>query len=177
MNNNFVWKSDIQHSSVTFAVSHMMIAEVIGWIRKFDISIITSKADFSDAKVEAVLEANSIFTNIEARDKHLMSADFLDATSFPQIKFVSTQFKLLENKKIQVSGKLSIKDITLPIQIDAEYTGMQKDPWDNVKAGFKASTSIRRTAFGLTWNQILGNGAWLVGNDIKISFQGEFIKQ
>ncbi|GAB4130008.1 MAG: YceI family protein [Raineya sp.] len=177
MNNIFVWKSDIQHSSLSFSVSHMMIAEVVGFIRKFVISITTSKADFSDAKVEAVLDAGSVFTNIEARDKHLTSADFLDAEKFPQIRFVSTQFKLLENKKIQISGRLSIKEVSLPIQIDAEYTGMQKDPWGNVKAGFKAQTSIRRTSFGLTWNQILANGAWLVGNDIKISFQGEFIKQ
>ena len=173
----FLWKSDIQHSSISFAVSHMIIAEVIGLIKDFDISIHTTKADFSDAKVEVLIKSDSIFTNVEARDKHLKSADFLDAEQFPTIKFTSMSFKLLENKKIQIVGRLTIRDITLTTQVDAEYTGMQKDPWENVKAGFKANATIRRTAFGLTWNQILDNGAWLVGNDIKISFQGELIRQ
>lgn len=175
--NTFVWKSDLQHSSLSFAVSHMVIAEVVGFIRDFDITIQTTKADFSDAKVEVIIKPDSLFTNIEARDNHLKSADFLDVEHFPTIKFTSISFKILPNKKIQIIGRLTIKHITLTTQIDAEYTGMQKDPWGNIRAGFRANTTIRRTAFGLTWNQILENGAWLVGNDIKVSFQGEFIRQ
>lgn len=177
MKEMFLWECDKQHSSFTFAVSHMVIAEVIGLIREFDITITTSKADFSDAHIEATLDASSIFTNLEARDKHLTSADFLDAENFPKIRFVSSQFKLSANKQIQVLGKLTIKNTTLPIQVDGEYTGIQKDPWGNIKAGFKAKAVIRRTLFGLTWNHILENGAWLVGNDIKISFQGEFVRK
>lgn len=172
----FVWKSDLQHSSIQFSVSHMVIAEVVGFIKDFDITIHTTKADFSDAKVEAILNARSIFTNVEARDQHLMSADFLHAEQYPQIRFVSTSFRNVGDRKFQVTGRLSIKDVSLTTIIDVEYTGMQKDPWNNVKAGFKAKAVIRRTTFGLTWNQILENGAWLVGNEIKVLFQGEFVR-
>jgi polyisoprenoid-binding protein YceI len=173
----FIWKSDLQHSHLQFAVSHMVIAEVVGFIKNFDITIQTTKADFSDSKIEAVLDTKSVFTNIEARDQHLMSPDFLDAEQFAQIRFVSTSFRSIGDRKYQVTGRLTIKDVTLTTIVDVEYTGMQKDPWNNVKAGFRAKAVIRRSAFGLTWNQILENGAWLVGNEIKVSFQGEFIRQ
>jgi polyisoprenoid-binding protein YceI len=175
--NDFIWKVDKQHASIEFAVSHMVIAEVIGLMKNFDITIRTTKADFTDAKVEVTLDANSIFTNVEARDKHLMSADFLDAENFPEIRFISNNFHKIAEKKFEMQGRLTIRDITLTTTVEVEHTGIQKDPWGHIKAGFKAKASIRRTAFGLTWNTILDNGAWLVGNDIKISFQGEFIRE
>jgi polyisoprenoid-binding protein YceI len=173
----FIWKSDLAHSSLQFAVSHMVIAEVVGFIRNFEITIKTTKADFSDAKVEAIIDTRSIFTNITDRDQHLMSADFLDSERYPQIRFVSTNFKNIADRKYQATGKLTIKEITLPTIVEVEYTGIQKDPWGNTKAGFRAKSIVRRTSFGLTWNKILDNGAWLIGNDIKMTFQGEFVRQ
>jgi polyisoprenoid-binding protein YceI len=175
--NEFVWKCDVQHSTIQFAVSHMVIAEVVGFLKKFDITIKTTKADFSDAKVEATIQADSVFTNSEARDKHLTSPDFLDAENFPEIRFVSNSFRKIAEKKFEVLGRLTIRDVTLTVPVEVEHTGIQKDPWGNTKAGFKAKASIRRTAFGLTWNAILENGAWLVGNDIKMAFQGEFVRE
>jgi len=175
--NEFVWKLDKKHASIEFAVSHMVIAEVIGLMKDFDMTIRTSKADFSDVKVEVAIQAGSVFTNVEARDKHLMSSDFLDIENFPEIRFISNNFHKIAEKKFEMQGRLTIRDITLTVTVEVEHTGIQKDPWGHVKAGFKAKTSIRRTAFGLTWNTILDNGAWLVGNDIKMSFQGEFIRE
>jgi len=113
---------------------------------------------------------------MEARDNHLKSADFLDVENFPEIRFVSNGIKKIAERKYELSGRLTIRDTSLSTTIEVEHTGVQKDPWGNTKAGFKAHTSIKRTFFGLTWNNILENGAWLVGNDIKIAFQGEFIR-
>ncbi|MDX1904828.1 MAG: YceI family protein, partial [Thermonemataceae bacterium] len=151
-------------------------AEVIGFFKDFQVKLYTDKADFSDVKVEAHIKANSIFTNMEARDKHLMSSDFLEVEQFPEIRFVSNAIKKVAEKKYELTGRLTIRDITLTTTLEVEHTGVQKDPWGNTKAGFKAHTIIKRTLFGLTWNNILENGAWLVGNDIKMSFQGEFIR-
>lgn len=172
----FVWKLDPIHSSLTFSVSHMVIAEIVGFIKDFDVTIHTKKVDFSEAKVVAEIKTNSVYTNNEPRDQHLISPDFLDAEKYPLIHFVSTDYKKIQDRKYQVVGNLTIKGRTLPIIMEAEYMGQAKDPWGNLKAGFKARTLIRRTSFGLTWNKLLENGAWLVGNEIKINFVGEFIR-
>lgn len=172
----YIWKSDPLHSNLTFAVPHMIIAEIVGFMKDFDITIRTTQLDFSDAKIVAEIKANSVYTNNEQRDQHLISTDFLDAEKFPIIKFISIAFNKIAERKFQVTGNLTIKGKTLPVILEAEYTGQARDPWGNVKAGFKVKTLIRRTSFGLTWNQLLDNGAWLVGNEIKINFSGEFIK-
>ncbi|MDW8296967.1 MAG: YceI family protein [Raineya sp.] len=172
----YIWKVDPLHSHIAFSVPHMVIADVAGFMKDFEITIRTTQLDFSDAKVIAEIKANSVYTNNEQRDQHLISPDFLDAEKFPTIRFISISFDKVADRKFQVTGNLTIKGKTLPVILEVDYTGQARDPWGNIRAGFKAKTVIRRTSFGLTWNQLLDNGAWLVGNEIKFSFQGEFIR-
>jgi len=146
----FVWKSDLSHSSLQFAVSHMVIAEVVGFIRNFDITIETTKADFSDAKVEAIIDTRSIFTNITDRDQHLMSADFLDSERYPQIRFVSTNFKNIafpaivkvEAGKVEAEAKFNINRKDWGMEYGTDEAKL-KDKFirPTVHIGFKINTA------------------------------------
>lgn len=168
---------DPAHSSASFSIKHMMIAKVHGGFEKLSGKLIYDPASPGNSLVEASIETASINTRDAQRDTHLKSADFFDVEKYPLIDFQSTQIeKTGEGMKIQ--GDLTIHGVTKQVTLDVEGpTGEMKDPWGNVKIGASGSTKIKRKDFGLSWNAALEAGGFLVGDDVNITLDVQFIKQ
>ncbi|MBK7256824.1 MAG: polyisoprenoid-binding protein [Ignavibacteriae bacterium] len=169
------WKLDNAHSAVKFSVTHMVIAEVPGNFREFDVTF-TQKgtADFAGSSLSATIKTASINTDNEGRDKHLRSDDFFNADKFPAITFTSTSFEKTGTDTYVIKGDLTIRDVTKPVVLNARYTGTVKDPRGNTKIGFKATTAINRFDFGVKWNKAVEAGGLVVGETVDITLLMEF---
>lgn len=171
------WANDPTHSSIKFTVSHLTVSEVEGMFKKFNGSVESSTPDFTNAKVNFTADVNSISTDEENRDKHLKSDDFFNAEKFPQMTFTSTSFKKIKGNIYALEGNLTIRDITKKIKFAVVYGGTIKDPWGNIKAGFKASGKVSRKEYGLKWNTLTEAGGAVVGDEVNIILNMEFAKQ
>jgi polyisoprenoid-binding protein YceI len=168
------WTFDPAHTSIGFTVKHLMAAKVRGGFKSFSGSI-SQGEDAASTSVTVTIEAASIDTGVEDRDNHLRSADFLDVENHPQITFETTSITQSGNG-FEVTGDLTIRDTTKPVTLDMNYGGIVSDPWGNAKAIFSGETKINREEFGLTWNQALEAGGWLVGKDISIEVEVQAAK-
>jgi polyisoprenoid-binding protein YceI len=169
------WKLDPTHTLVEFSAKHLMITTVKGRITDVEGTIYTDGDNPNNSLVEATLKAASIDTRTDQRDQHLRSADFLDVEKYPEIKFRSTRIEG-NGQSFKLTGDLTIRDVTRPITLDAEFGGRTRDPWGGERVGFSANGKIDRRDFGLTWNQALEFGGVAVSNDIKISLEVEAVK-
>ena len=170
------WTLDKSHSAIKFTVEHLVIAEVDGKFTSFDGTMEASKPDFTDAKISFTADVASINTDNESRDNHLKADDFFNAEKFPKMTFTSTAFKKVGDKKYQLSGNLTIRDVTKPVVFEVTHGGTVKDPWGNTKAGFKATAKINRFDYNLKWNTITEMGGAVVGSDVTIIVNVEFAK-
>lgn len=171
------WFTDPAHTQITFSARHMMIAAVRGRFDDFSVSIDFDEQNPAKTRVEIQIEAASINTKEPKRDAHLKSADFLHAEKYPYLTFKSKRAELLEARHARLVGDLTIRDITREVVLDVEYAGQAKSPWGATSAGFSARTKINRKDWNLTWNVALETGGWLVGDEITIDIEAEFIKQ
>jgi len=173
-----IWKVDPNHSEVQFKVKHLVISTVTGGFNSFDGTIETSNEnDFADALVTFSIDAASIDTNMKDRDEHLKSAEFFDASTYPNLLFKSTSFVKGGDQNYILKGNLTIKEHTEPIEFKVEFGGTAKDAYGNLKVGFEASGKISRKAFGLKWNDITETGSVVVGDEVKMILSLQFIKQ
>jgi polyisoprenoid-binding protein YceI len=162
------WTLDPAHSSVTFSAKHMMVTTVRGSmkIRDFDLDLDVDNPEASSVRVS--LDAASIDTGQQMRDDHLRSADFLKADEFPTIDFVSTRIVRTGDDTGDLHGDLTIRGVTRPIVLKAEFGGIVPNMQGGQRGAFSASAKINREDFGLTWNVALEQGGVLVSKDIKI---------
>ncbi len=171
------WKIDPAHSAAEFKVKHMMISNVKGQFAKISGVLIFDESELAKSRVDAVIEAASILTGDPQRDAHLKSADFFDAEKFPTLAFKSTKIAVVRDGELAVEGNLSIRDITRKVTFNVEGpTPPAKDPWGNTRIGLSATTKINRKDFGLTWNAALETGGILVGEEVTITLDVQFIK-
>jgi polyisoprenoid-binding protein YceI len=171
------WVLDPAHSEISFKVKHLMISTVTGTLDKFNIEVNATKEDFSDATITFTGDITSINTHSDQRDTHLKSADFFDSEKYPQIKFVSESVHKKSDASLVITGNLTIRNITKSVEVHAEFGGIGKDPFGNVKAGFSVDTKINREDFGLTWNAALETGGVLVGAEVRVLADIQLIKQ
>lgn len=171
------WKIDTAHSEVNFTVRHMMISNARGRFEKFDGTVNFNTAEPEKSSAEVKIEVASINTKEPNRDGHLRSPDFFDAEKYPSLTFVSTRAVKESENTGKVYGNLTIKDITKPVVLNVEYSGMAKSPWGTYSAGFTATTKINRKDWDLTWNKTLETGGMLVGDEITINIELEIIQQ
>jgi len=171
------WTLDLTHSELAFKVRHMMITNVKGEFRKFDASILSDGSDFTKSSIDVTIDAASIFTNEDKRDGHLKSSDFFDVENYPALTFKGTSFKNVGEDEYKLTGELTIKGVSKEVELDAEFGGINKDPWGNEKAGFSLEGKINRKDFGLNWNAALETGGVLVSEEVKISAEVQFVKQ
>ena len=171
------WSIDPAHSHVEFAVKHLMISTVKGRFGGVRGTIRTDEADPARGQVEVEIDADSIDTKEAQRDAHLKSADFFDVEKFPKIIFKSTQITDVDGDSFRLTGDLTIHGVTRPVTLDVTSEGRGKDPWGGDRAGFSAKGKIKRSEFGLTWNQVLETGGFVVGDEIKITLDVELVKQ
>jgi polyisoprenoid-binding protein YceI len=168
---------DPAHSSAQFTVRHMMITNVRGGFSSVEGTVTFDPDDPGASSLDVVIDANTIRTMEEQRDAHLKSADFLDAEKYPAITFKSKQVERTGDDELRVVGDLSIHGVTKETILAVEGpTAETKDPYGNIRIGASASTKIKRSAFGLTWNAALETGGFLVGDDLKIELEVSLIK-
>lgn len=171
------WVLDPAHSEILFRVKHLMITNVKGEFRKFEAEVTVGNNDLSTVKAWARIDATSIYTNDESRDVHLKSADFFDSEKHKEITFESTSFRKVSGDQYEMSGNLAIRGISKEVTFEVEYGGVNTDPWGNEKSGFSLEGKINRKDWGLNWNAALEAGGFLVGDEVKITAELQFVKQ
>ena len=170
------WTVDIVHSSIKFTVTHLVISEVEGQFNTFSGNVTATNHDFTDAVIDFTVDVNSINTDNGMRDKHLKSADFFNVEKFPQATFKGTSFKKLADNKYELNGDFTMHGITKSVKFEVTYGGMANDGYGNIKAGFKAITTINRFDFGLQWNKLTEAGGAIAGKDVTITVRLELAK-
>lgn len=170
------WAIDASHSSVEFSVKHMMISTVKGRFSGVSGTVIVPERGVDHASVEVAIDASTVDTRDEKRDEHLRSNDFFGAGDHPQIIFRSTSVSA-KGEDVRIAGDLTIRGVTLPVVLDAEFGGEGVNPWGMTVAGFNARAKINREDFGVTWNAALETGGVIVSNEVKINLDIELIKQ
>jgi len=170
------WVLDPTHTTVEFQAKHLMVAKVKGRFGEFE-GALTIAEDPTESSLAVTIKAASIDTRTEQRDDHLRSGDFLDAATFPELTFRSTGVDHDGGDDWRITGDLTIRGTTRPVTLATEYNGQAGDPFGGQRAFFSAETKIDREDFGLTWNQALETGGWLVGKEIRISIEVEAVLQ
>ena len=171
------WGLDSTHSEIGFKVKHMMITNVSGSFGTFDINVETEANDFTSGSFQFSAQVDSISTGNSDRDNHLKSGDFFDAARYPELRFVSTDLKRKNGETYELSGDLTIRDVTRPVKFSVEHGGIGKDPWGNEKAGFTLAGKINRTDFNLNWNAALETGGVLVSEEVRLFAEVQLVKQ
>lgn len=169
------WTQDPAHSILGFEVTHLGIADVPGHFSDFDVTITSSKDDFSDAVVELTAQTASIDTRVEQRNNHLKSEDFFHVAKFPAMTFKSTAIKKAGKNKYKLTGNLSLNGVTKPVTVTMEHRGTIPNPNANGApvAGIKITGEIKRSDFNL------GSGfpAPMISDEVIINADGEFGKK
>jgi polyisoprenoid-binding protein YceI len=169
------WKLDRAHSAVTFSVSHMVISEVMGTFKEFDITLKAAKEDFTDGVVEAVIKVASINTDNERRDNHLKSDDFFNAEQFPEIRFTSSAIEKLDESNYKIHGDLTIRNVTRRVTFDATLNGKLR-LGKLERTGWKATLVIDRFDYGLKWDRTIETGGLVAGREVRITVNVEFTR-
>jgi polyisoprenoid-binding protein YceI len=171
------WNIDPAHSVAEFKVKHMMIANVKGHFSKVSGALFLDESDVAHSRVEGVIETASIHTRDDQRDAHLKSPDFFDVEKFPTLTFQSKGIRVVRDRELSVEGDLTIHGVTRNVRFTVEGpTPPTKDPWGNTRVAISASTKINRKDFGLTWNATLETGGILVGDEVTVTLDFEFVK-
>ena len=170
------WKLDPTHSELGFKIRHLMISNVSGFFNSFRIEGETQNDDFSTAKIQLKADINSIHTNNEQRDAHLRNSDFFAADQHPEMVFESTRIEKIDSENFLLSGNLTLKKITRPVQLNVEYSGTTKDPWGGERAGFTVTGKIKRSDWGINFGLMEGGGAMLA-DEVKIHSEIQLVKQ
>lgn len=162
------WSVDPAHSEVQFKVKHLMINTVTGDFGSYRVDVESTADDFSDASVRFETDIASINTKNEMRDNHLKSDDFFSAEKFPVMTFVGKGI-VTNGGKRQITGDLTIRDVTRPVTLDVEYGGQMVDFYGNTKAGFEITGQLNRQDFGLTWGAVTEAGGVVVSDTVKLA--------
>jgi len=169
------WAIDPKHSVVTFKVKHLMISTVTGNFESFEGTVETDGEEFSKARnLKFKADVKSVNTNNADRDDHLRSDDFFASEQHPEIRFTAKIFNL---KTGEIKGELTIRKTTKPVSLGVNFGGVAVDPYGQTRAGLTANGKISRKKFGLIWNSVTEAGNVLVGDQIKLVAEMQFIKQ
>ena len=171
------WKLDPAHSHAEFKVKHMMISNVKGTFSGLSGTLTEHATDKTLSTIEASIDVNTIVTGDAQRDVHLKSADFFDAAQFATMTFRSTKVQPNGDGGYNVTGDLTLHGQTRQqIFVVEGPSAPGKDPWGNTRIGLSATTKINRKDYGLSWNAALETGGILVGDDVNITIEAQFIK-
>ena len=169
------WIVDANHSEVQFKVKHLMIANVSGTFRTFTGRVHAESDDFNNSEISFEIDTDSIDTNQSERDGHLKSAMFLDTEKYPKIIFEGKLLK--DGDDYELTGDLTICAVKRNVRLEVEYTGTGKGRFGDTRAGFEVSGKINRKDFGLNFNVLTETGSLVVGEEVKLHFDVELIKQ
>ena len=165
------WKVDNAHTLVQFSAKHMMVSKVRGTFDRMKVEVEYDDQHPEDTRVQVEIEAASVNTRFEMRDKHLRSADFFDVANHPIIRYISKRVELIDEKHARLYGDLTVRGVTQEIILKVESPGITRTPWGTVYAGFKARTKVNRKKWNLNWNQVVEAGAVMVGDEVTIDVE------
>jgi polyisoprenoid-binding protein YceI len=169
---------DPAHSGAGFKIRHLMIAYIRGGFSGVTGDVVFDPANPANSKVNASIDATTLHTHDEKRDAHVKGADFLDTANHPTITFVSKQVTPDGKNQWKVAGDLTFRGVTKPVTLDVESAGAEaKDPWGNLRTGAAATTTIKRSEFGLTFNAPLETGGVMLSDEVHIHLDIELIKK
>jgi polyisoprenoid-binding protein YceI len=170
------WKIDQAHSNLSFVARYLMLTKVRGRFADFEGTLHIGETP-DQSWVEVSIDAASIHTDTETRDEHLRSPDFLDVERFPKLTFKSTKVEQTGDTSLRVTGDLTIRDVTRPVVLDAEFEGTTKGIRGDTRVAFSANTEIDREEWGVMWNMTLETGGVLVGKRVRIELDVQAILQ
>jgi polyisoprenoid-binding protein YceI len=171
------WSIDPTHSSVEFAVRHLMITTVKGRFNAVEGTVVLDEANPAASTAEITIQAASIDTREPQRDAHLRSADFFEVEKYPTLTFRSSGVRDITAGGFTLDGDLTIHGVTRPVRLEVVSEGRARDPWGGERAGYTATTRIKRSDFGLTWNQLLETGGLTVSDEVKITLDVELVRK
>src|ERR1700712_795539 len=171
------WAIDPTHSEILFKVKHLLISKVTGQFKQFTATVTTEGDDIATAQVHFTADVDSISTNNEQRDAHLKNTDFFDSPTHPQLTFDSTKLEKVDDEKYKLYGTLTMRGTSKPVTLDVDYGGMTKDPWGFTRVGFEVTGKISRKEFGVSFSMVSETGGLLLGDEVTIHVQTEFVKQ
>ena len=171
------WLLDPLHSELQFKIRHLMISNVSGTLTNFQGEVETEEEDFRTAKISLVADMHSISTNNEQRDAHLRNSDFFEVEKYPELKFKSTKVVTEDSDTFTLYGELTLKGVTKPVKLNVEFNGTTKDPWGGERSGFVVTGKIKRSDWGVSFNQALETGGVVLGEEVRISSEIELVKQ
>ncbi|HET6877776.1 MAG TPA: YceI family protein [Jatrophihabitans sp.] len=167
---------DPAHTRIGFVARHAMVTKVRGAFNEFTGQTVIDGDEPSKSSVSLTIDVASIDTRNAQRDEHLRTNDFLDAATYPQITFTSTAITHRGGSEFEVTGDLTIKDVTKPVTIPLEFQGAATDPFGNQRIGFEGSVTINRKDWGVNWNAALETGGVLVSEKVTLEFEISAIK-
>lgn len=170
------WSMDPAHSEVGFSVRHMGIAKVRGRFTSFEGTLVSGDSPEA-SHIEGTIQAASIDTNEKDRDAHLRSDDFLKADANPEITFRAEGLRPRGDDEFETEGELTMAGVTRPVTLRGEVMGTETDPYGNERVGVELRGALSRKEFGMTFNQMLGGGNMLVGDEVKIVIDASLIRQ
>jgi polyisoprenoid-binding protein YceI len=171
------YRLDPTHSRVGFVARHAMVTKVRGSFNELEGSGYFDAENPSASRLDLTIKAHSIDTRNADRDAHLRSNDFFDMDTYPEIRFVSSSVEKVDDENYEVTGDLTIKDVTKSVTLDFEVTGVAEDPWGNQRLGLEGSTVINRKDWNVNFNVALEAGGVLVSDKITIEFEVSAVKE
>ena len=171
------WNIDPAHSAAEFKVRHMMISNVKGKFSGLSGSLKLDETDYTHSSIEVSIPSASVSTVDDKLDAHLKNEDFFDVEKFPTLTFKSTSIRSTGDHDYEVTGDLTIRGVTKAVTLSVnDLSEPSKDPWGNLRIGLSGSAKVNRKDFGLVWNAPLEFGGVLVGDEVTITLDVQFIK-
>ena len=167
---------DPAHTRIGFVARHAMVTKVRGAFNEFEGTATLDGANPANSSAQVTISTASIDTRNAQRDGHLRSNDFLAMDEYPQITFVSTGARQVDESTFELTGDLTIKGVTNPITIPFSFEGAAKDPFGNLRVGFEGAVTINRKDYGITWNAALETGGVLVSDKVTLEFELSLVK-
>nr|BFD80699.1 YceI family protein [Streptomyces sp. Xyl84] len=164
------WTIDRPHSRIGFSVRHAMVTTVRGAFTDYDSTLYFDGARPSESRADLLIRVASVDTGVEQRDAHIIGPDFFDARRYPEMVFRSTSTLHEGGETFRMTGDLTIRDVTRPIDLQLDYLGSVLDPFGYERAGFDGTTTIDRTEWGLVYNQRLKTGGTMVSEKVRLQF-------
>jgi polyisoprenoid-binding protein YceI len=169
------WAVDPSHSGIFFQVRHLGLNNVRGRFNRFSASLTVGDA-LEDIAVEAEVDLSSVDTNQPDRDAHLLGTDFFNAENHPTMTFRSTGVKAKGDDEYEMAGDLTINGVTRPVAFDVEFHGLEVfPPTGQTHAGFGATTTLKRSDFGIEFNMPLGMDKLALGEKVKVELELQFV--
>lgn len=172
------WALDPSHTSVQFAIRHMMVSNVRGEFTKLSGTVQGDESAPAEAVIDVTIDAASIDTRDAKRDDHLRGKDFFDVATHPTITFKSKKIAPAGAAAFKVTGDLTMHGVTKEVVLDvADVTPAIKDPFGKTRAGARATTKVNRKDFGIDWSKTMDTGGLVVGDEVTVTIDVEAIKQ